>query len=177
MASGIISWLLSIVGITLIGALVDIILPEGSTQKYIKCIFSIFVVFVMIYPVVNINIDKIDFNKFIYNNSSIELNQEYINNYHKSYKKSLEKLTENQLDSKGYKNTIVEIYYNMSSNNFEIEKVEINAKNLVINNETVHIDKYKEIKKIVSQFLYLDENKVVINEWRKEKFKTNGQPF
>ena len=63
----------------------------------------------------------------------------------------------------------------MLKNKFEIQKVILNAQNLVINNEAVHIDKYKEMKNVVIRFLYIEENKVVINEWRKEKFKTYGE--
>lgn len=164
MLSGVISWLISIVGIVLIGVLVDIILPEGSMQKYIKSVFSIFVVFVMIYPIINMDIDKIDFNKFIYNDSSITLNDQYLDNFNKSYKKSLEELTERQLETKGFLNVDVEISYIMLNNKFEIQKVTLNAQNLVINNEGVHIDKYKEMKNVVTMFLYIEENKVVINE-------------
>ena len=175
MLSGVISWLISIVGIVLIGILVDIILPEGSMQKYIKSIFSIFVVFVMMYPIINMDISKIDFNKFIYNDSSITLNDRYLDSFNKSYKKSLEELTEKQLETKGFMNVDVEILYIMLKNKFEIQKVILNAQNLVINNEAVHIDKYKEMKNIVIRLLYIEENKVVINEWRKEKFKTYGE--
>ena len=164
MLSGVISWLISIVGIVLIGVLVDIILPEGSMQKYIKSVFSIFVVFVMIYPIINMDISKIDFNKFIYNDSSITLNDRYLDSFNKSYKKSLEELTEKQLETKGFMNVDVEILYIMLKNKFEIQKVILNAQNLVINNEAVHIDKYKEMKNIVIRFLYIEENKVVINE-------------
>lgn len=164
MLNSVISWLMSVVGITLIGVLVDLILPNGTMQKYIKSIFSIFVVFVMVYPIINIDINKLDFNKFLYNETSVELNDKYIENFHKEYKESLEKLTENCLQNKGYENLNVEIFYKMSSKDFEIEKVVVDAKNLVINSSSVHIDKYKEIKKIVVSFLYVEEDKVVINE-------------
>ncbi len=33
-------WILSIVGIVFIGVILDIILPDGKTSKYIKHIFS-----------------------------------------------------------------------------------------------------------------------------------------
>ena len=166
MLSGITNWLLSIVGVVLIGVLVDIILPDGQMQKYIKVVFSVFVVFVMIYPIVNINLNKIDFNKFLYNSTSVELNENYLKNYNLEYKNSLEKLTENQLSNNGFMGVDVEININLDKTNFNIEKVILNAKNLVINTNTVHIDKYKEIKGLVANFLYIEEERVVINEWK-----------
>lgn len=169
MASGIINWILSIVGVVLIGVLVDIILPSGQIQKYIKSVFSIFVVFVMIYPVTNIDINNLDFNKFLYNQTSVELNENYIKNYNNEYKKSLENLITTQLENKGFKGVDVEISYNLSSLKFEIEKVQLNTKNLVINTNSPHINKYNEMKDIVVSVLSIDEKKVVINEWWKKE--------
>lgn len=158
------SWLLSIVGIVVIGVLTDIILPEGEMQKYIKAIFSVFIVFVMISPILNIDLNKIDFNKFVYNQTSVEINDEYLKNYNNSYKESLEKLCEGQLKSQGFLNVKVEISLNLSINKFEIEKVDVNLKKLVINTNDVHIDKYREIKSIIISVLGIKEDKVVISE-------------
>ncbi len=161
-------WILSIIGIVLIGVIVDLILPDGEMQKYIKSIFLVFVVFVMINPILNFNIDKIDFNKFIYNSSSVEINENFLINYNKEYKKSLEKVCEASLENKGFKNVIVTIYLNMSTTKFEIKQVELNLKNLVINENSVHIDKYKEIKSIILSLLDIEENRVVF-KWVKKK--------
>lgn len=163
MASGIINWILSIVGIVLISVLVEIILPSGEMQKYIKSVFAIFIVFVMIYPIVNIDIDKIDFNKFIYNETSTILNENYLKNYNEEYKNSLQNIVEKQLENNGFLNVNVEILYNMSANDFEIEKVKLNAKNLVINTNSVHIDKYKEMREVVVNLLSVESEKVVID--------------
>lgn len=164
MLSGISSWILSIVGIVIIGVLVDLILPDGEMQKYIKAVFSIIVVVIMVSPILQIDIDKIDFNKFIYNETSVELNQEYINNYNDKYRQNLEELLENALQINGFSNIDAKLYTNMSNKTFEVEKVELNIKNLVINANTVHIDKYKEMKAIVVSVLNVNEKKVVFNE-------------
>lgn len=167
MLSGISSWILSIVGVVIIGVLVDLILPEGEMQKYIKAIFSIIVVVIMVSPILKIDIDKIDFNKFIYNETSVELNQEYINKYNNQYKENLEKIIESTLKSNGFGGVIVKILLNLSNSDFEIEKVELDIKNLVININSPHIDKYKEMKAIVVSMLSIKEDKVAFNEWGK----------
>jgi len=165
MISGITSWILSIVGVVIIGVLVDIILPEGEMQKYIKAVFSVIVIVIMITPILQIDFNKIDFDKFLFNETSIELNQNYINNYNDKYKENVEEILKNSLKSNGFSNVDVEIYLNKSNTNFEINKVVLNIKNLVININSVHIDKYKEMKTIVVACLNIDENKVVFNEW------------
>lgn len=44
------SWIMSIVIIACVGVLLDIIIPEGEMEKYVKGIFSILVIFVIISP-------------------------------------------------------------------------------------------------------------------------------
>ena len=43
-------WLLGIVGVVSLGVLIEILLPEGENSKYIRGIFSIIVIFVIISP-------------------------------------------------------------------------------------------------------------------------------
>lgn len=43
-------WLMGIVGVVAIGVLLDILLPSGEINKYIKGIFGIVVVFVIVAP-------------------------------------------------------------------------------------------------------------------------------
>ena len=59
-------WIMSIVGITALGVLMDILLPEGETSKYIKGIFALFTVFVIIYPLPKIINGNFDYN-FLFN--------------------------------------------------------------------------------------------------------------
>ena len=48
------NYILSIVGIVILGVIIDIMLVEGQMQKYIKSIFVIFVIFVIIAPIPNL---------------------------------------------------------------------------------------------------------------------------
>lgn len=43
-------WILSVVGVICLGILLEIILPEGQTSKYVKGAFSLLVIFVMAAP-------------------------------------------------------------------------------------------------------------------------------
>lgn len=167
MSSIISNWIISIVGVVILSVLIDLILPEGQMQKYIKSVFSVVIVLTMVSPILKIDISSIDFNKFIYNESSVEINTNYLNNYNEDYKKSLEEIVENALKDGGFLNVEVEISYNLSNNNFEIEKVKLDIKKLVINANQVHIDKYKEMQTIVENLLNVKEDLIVIYEWRK----------
>ena len=56
-------YILSILGIVISGVFIDIIVPSGSTSKYIKSIYSIFVVAVLLMPLL----------KFINNSNDFEV--------------------------------------------------------------------------------------------------------
>lgn len=157
-------WILSIVGIVLLGVLIDLILPNGEIQKYIKSIFSIFIVFLMITPILQVDIKKIDFDKFIYNQTSVEVDENFIENYYLKYKQGIENVCENALKNGGFSGVDVAISLNMSSKEFCVEKVELNLKNLEINTNVQHIDKYEEMKDIILSLIEIDREKVVMNE-------------
>lgn len=44
------AWLLSIVGVICLGLLLEIVMPEGQTTKYVRGAFSLLVIFVVIAP-------------------------------------------------------------------------------------------------------------------------------
>lgn len=46
-------WLLGVVGVVLLGVLADVLLPKGQMSKYVKGIFSVLLIFVLLTPVVN----------------------------------------------------------------------------------------------------------------------------
>ena len=52
--NGISSWIMAIVGVSVLGVLVDLVMPNGQTKKYIKGIFAFIVVLVIISPLPNL---------------------------------------------------------------------------------------------------------------------------
>lgn len=57
-------WILSIAGMVLTVTLVEVLLPEGSTSKYIKGVISLMVVYVVIAPIPSLLRSEIDINSF-----------------------------------------------------------------------------------------------------------------
>ena len=45
-------WLLGVVGVVLLGVLADVLLPRGQMSKYVKGIFSVLLIFVLLSPIV-----------------------------------------------------------------------------------------------------------------------------
>ena len=44
------TWIISVVGVILLSVLTDVLLPEGQMNKYVKGIFSILLIFVIVAP-------------------------------------------------------------------------------------------------------------------------------
>ena len=160
------SYILSILGIVLIGVIVDVIVPSGTINKYIKSIFSIFVVAVIISPIVtflsNKNGIKID-----YSNYEIDIKLiEYI--FEKRIENEEIKI-ENYLSEEGFDK--VDININFSIENYELEYIscEINLTKLAISADKQHINKYEFIKDTVKDFTNLTDEEIVINEWRERE--------
>ena len=56
------AYILAILGVVVVGILVDIIIPSGKINKFIKSIYSIFVVMVILNPIIKFFNNHSDFN-------------------------------------------------------------------------------------------------------------------
>lgn len=84
-------WLMSIVGVVAIGVLLDILLPSGEINKYIKGVFGIVVVFVIIIPLPKLI--KGDFINFFDATQEIEIDEGYYSDSLKRRNEEREKAT------------------------------------------------------------------------------------
>jgi len=58
------AWLLSIVGVVSLGVLLEILLADGETSKYIKGVFALAVVLVLVAPIPKFLNKNFDINEF-----------------------------------------------------------------------------------------------------------------
>lgn len=82
---------MSIVGVVAIGVLLDILLPSGEINKYIKGVFGIVVVFVIIIPLPKLV--KGDFLNFFDASQEIEIDEGYYSDALKRRNEEREKAT------------------------------------------------------------------------------------
>ena len=156
-------YLLSLLGVIMLGVLVDIILPSGSTSKYISGIFAIVVVFVMISPV--LKLVKSDYKLSDYfTNVDIELNQKLLYSINDNKFNAIETTISNQLADGGYNNVIVDIQFRLDADNVEITQVLVDLSKLVINQNLVNINRYVYIRQVVMEHLMITEEVIVFIE-------------
>lgn len=154
-------YVLSILGIVLLGVIIDVIIPSGNISKYIKSVFSIFVVAVIISPVVN----------FLSNKNGIKLEYDNYEMDKQLIEYIFEKRTENEknkieiyLKDNGFDGIDINLNYSINNNELDYISCTVNLKNLVISTDKQHINKYEFITKTVKDFTNLTDEEIVIDE-------------
>ena len=112
MISSISAWVLSIACIICLSVLVELILPSGQMNKYIKGIFSFFVLFVIISPIpklLNLNINGDSFLDYGF----VQVDEDYIAQLNMDKLTSLTKSAEDAITELGYENSVVSLEADM----------------------------------------------------------------
>ena len=158
------SWIISISAVVIITAVISLILPEGKIGKYIKSIFSLFIVFTIIKPLFYIKNSEFNYEN-IFNQNEIELQFGFIEFISQEKIKEYENNCINILEKVGVNNALVEIIYsNDNQSKIKIEFINVNLKNSVIISDKSHIDIIKEIKNNISTYLNVSIESVKIYE-------------
>lgn len=158
------TWIMSILGIVIVGTVVDLVLPEGRMNKYIKSIFACATILIIVLPLPNLIKNNFNVNDGELIKPDFVLDSDYIEYAEKVKMRYLAHGVEEELANEGYKNTKVEISGNFKNNVVTINLVKINISNLVIDENLQHINKYEQISKLVTKYLSIDKGVVVINE-------------
>ena len=157
-------WLISILSVVISGVLVDLLLPNGKLNGFIRAIFGFLAVTIIISPLPSIINRELSFENVIYNYGATQIDQDYVDSSIKNIITNLENATEQELKNEGFENVNVVISYIIENYKYTIKKVSLDIKNLVINSNQVHINKYTEMKQIVVNFLNVSTEEVEINE-------------
>ena len=156
-------YLITLLGVILLGVLIDVIIHSGSTSKYISGIFAIVVMFVMISPV--LNWIKNDYKLSDYFTSmDIELNERLLYNITDNKFNALESDIEAELTDNGYSNVNIDIQFVLNADNVEITQVLVDLSNLVINENSSNINRYVYIRQVVISKVAISEEVVVFSE-------------
>lgn len=156
-------YLLALLGVILLGVLVDIIIPSGSTSKYISGIFAIFVMFVMLSPVLTWIKKDYKISEY-FTNTDIELNEKLLYNINNSKLDALELEIQQQLQDNGYNNVVIDIQFELVADNVEITQVLVDITNLVINQNSTNINRYVYIRQVVMSHIAITEEVIVFSE-------------
>lgn len=158
------SYILSIVGVVFLGVLIDVIMPDGEMNKYVKGVFSIIALCVILSPIPKLFKKDFDIGNLFYDSAAVQVDADFLEATNKQLKNQFENALVAKLKDAGFDCIKVEILCDMSNYNFEIKKVIIDISKMVINANLPHINKYTEIKDITTKYLNVEESDIVINE-------------
>lgn len=153
-------WIISVTVATLLSAMVDVIMPQGKMLKIIKSVMGIFILIVIITPVKNFDLSKLDLSKI----NGFSIDNKFIEERSSDIFNSLKKEIESNLDSNGYKQVYVQINGNFSGGNLEVYSVYVDLENSVISEDMANINKYTNIVAIIKKTIDVDDEKVIFYE-------------
>jgi len=155
------NYILSILGIVILGIIIDVIIPSGNINKYIKSIYAIFIVAVIVSPFVNYLKKDKDFNIHY---QEYEISENLLNFIYKNRISSLEDEIELKLNSEGYSGINIIINFSSENNELSYNSCTINLENLVISTDKQHINSYEFITEVVRSYTGLEDEEILINE-------------
>ena len=155
------SWILSIIGIVFISIIMEIILPNGKTNNFIKSIFSIFLLLIFISPIKEL-INKFSYKTF--SKENIILDEDFLYQVNLAKNESNQVLIQNHLKSKGIDGVNVIICNNLHNYDYSIEKIFIDSANLVLSSNINHINKYEVITNTILELINIEKDNIIFNE-------------
>ena len=156
-------WIISIGAVILMTVISLYIIPEGKLGKHVKGIFSVLIIFVIINPVINFDMDNF-LDKVETGNQTVNIQYNYIDFVYKKRTENSRLQIEKALEDIGVIDSIVKIDYVITNTfSYSIKNVFINLEKSVIKSDKEHIDIIEEIKKIVSNLLLIGDELISVS--------------
>lgn len=167
MLSTLSGWILSIAGVICISVIVELVMPDGQMNSYIKKILSFIIVLVIILPLPKLLKTEIDLNNIFDYSENIEVDEDYL------YQLNLNKINiakddiETKIKSHGYNNVFVYVNADIFQNSMRFKSITVDLSGLVISGNSEHNDITKikkDISKIITEYVTIDEEAIIYDE-------------
>ncbi len=159
------SWVISIVGVVLLSLIADIMLPEGQMNKYIKSVFAIITVFVIVSPLPTFfNNFSQNTDDFFIEDQEFFVDEGFLEELRFEKQKEKQILLENVFEQNGFKNVGVNVICDNQSVVFEIKTICLDIKNVVIQNEDKNINIKDKLCQLVYSAVGVNADEVVFYE-------------
>ena len=156
------SWAQGIILAVIIATIIEIVLPEGKNKKYVKTVIGIYILFTIIYPLIN-KFTKLNINTLIENttkqmstyqeSNSLKIDTDkYIES---TYKKKIEEDIKNKAKEKNLNITFLNVYIETEDENrygmlnnlvMKVKKEKVNEKNSNTVNQIKEVNISKNVQ-------------------------------
>ncbi len=157
-------WILSIAGIICLSVLIELILPNGQMNRYIKGILSFIIVLVIILPLPKLVNEKVNLDNIFDYNQNIEIDEDYLYQLNLDKLNALQKQIEDKITSYGYKNVSIYISADIFDKKMQIKAINVDLSHLVITENAEHNDIMKikkDISKIIMTCIEINEEAIL----------------
>ncbi len=162
-------------------SILEMLLPNNKTKKYIRMVMGLYILFTIISPFIKnrtlFNVENIDLSKELNNYSSVETSVDQTSMDERIqvlYVEELEKDITKKIEEKGYEVTECKVKANIQDENNTISKIKLkiekNEENKKEENETIENKMVNEIQKIKPVNTQIQNNN---KEKKEEKITRN----
>ena len=164
MFSSISDWLISIAGVIFLSVIVELILPDGQINKYIKGIMSFLVTFIIIVPIPKLLNSDRNFDNILDFEEGIAVDEDYLYQLNLDKLNSLKIDIEKDIKNRGYDNVFVYLSCDIFASKMTFKSITVNIENIVITHNAEHKDISKikkDITQIIQNYIKIDEEAVL----------------
>lgn len=159
--SGISAWVMAIAGVCVLGVLVDLILPNGQTKKYIKGIFAFVVVLVVVSPLPSLFNKDFSLSNIFKENDAMVIQEDFIFKVNKDRIESLENMIEADLSEQGASEIKITLSANIFTDKLKIDAVFVDLSKMVISSNLEHKDINELVIKSVLKYVQIEKDSIV----------------
>lgn len=149
------AWILSIVGIVFVGIIFDMISPEGKLSTFIKSIFAIITLFVIVSPIPKLLQKKWNWDW------DFEWSDEYLQSVTTGKVLYYQDQIRQNLENMGYQQVDVLIEWNQENSTQNMEKIYIDFTKYVLNGGDKHKIKYEKIEEMIVKLINIEKENII----------------
>lgn len=152
------SWVLSIAGVVLLGTVLDLLLTKSRLKAFIRAVFATVTVLIVVTPIPAFIKSgfRADFDW-----GNVELDGKYLQYAENQKLNALAEAVEKALADDGIPNAKVTVDGSVDKEVL-VRSVSVNLSESGIDGENEHINKYAVVKRKVSEYLGIDEDRVSV---------------
>ncbi len=158
-------WLLCVAAVAVLIVLLEVLLSEGNTKKYIQGVIRLLLIMVILLPIVKLVKKDIAYTDFLPENAYEEeiTDKSFLSKIYATRYKTVELKIQNLIKDKGINGALVsiDIYYGASYTT-EISCVRVDLSNAVITDTESNIFINDIIIQAVQDHLIVDKEKIII---------------
>jgi hypothetical protein len=154
---------MSIAGVAALGVFVDLFVPEGKTQKYIRGIFGVVAVLVVVLPLPNLL--KRDYSLDLGSGDSsvsVNLDNTYLYEYYREKAAYAERGAEKYLAAAGYVGAAVTLATDGYREDMNITGVYVNLAKTATPAGKSRADVYTDVKNLSAKYLNAEPEKIIV---------------